>query len=62
MNSNTENITNIQTSLETIATYQTELPDNTTSTVIQGTTVEKLKGKPFNEIIDTLLFPTVVRD
>lgn len=62
VDSNTENITNIQTSLETIATYQTELPDDTTSTVIQGTTVEKLKGKPFNEIIDTLLFPTVVRD
>ena len=60
--SNTENITNIQTSLETIATYQTELPDDTTSTIIQGTTVEKLKGKPFNEIIDTILFPTVVRD
>ena len=60
--SNTENITNIQTSLETIATYQTELPDDTTSTIIQGATVEKLKGKPFNEIIDTILFPTVVRD
>lgn len=62
VDSNAENITNIQTSLETIATYQTELPDDTTSTVIQGTTVEKLKGKPFNEIIDTILFPTVVRD
>lgn len=62
VNSNTQNITNIQTRLETIATYQTELPDNTTSTVLQGTTVEKLKGKPFNEIIDTLLFPTVVRE
>ena len=62
VNSNTENITNIQTSLETIAIYQTELPNDTTSTVLQGTTVEKLKGKPFNEIIDTLLFPTVVRE
>lgn len=62
VDSNAENITNIRTSLETIATYQTELPDDTTSTVIQGTTVEKLKGKPFNEIIDTILFPTVVRD
>lgn len=62
VDSNTKNITNIQTSLETITTYQTELPDNTTSTVIQGTTVEKLKGKLFNEIIDALLFPTVVRD
>lgn len=62
VSANSESITNIQTSLETIATYQTELPDDTTSTVIEGTTVEKLKGKPFNEIIDTLLFPTVVRD
>lgn len=62
VSTNSESITNIQTSLETIATYQTELPDDTTSTVIEGTTVEKLKGKPFNEIIDTLLFPTVVRD
>ena len=62
VSSNTENITNIQTSLETIAIYQTELPNDTTSTVLQGTTVEKLKGKPFNEIIDTLLFPTVVRE
>lgn len=62
VSANSESITNIQTSLETIATYQTELPNDTTSTVIEGTTVEKLKGKPFNEIIDTLLFPTVVRD
>lgn len=62
VDSNTENITNIQTSLETIATYQTELPNDTASTIIPGTTVEKLKGKQFNEIIDTLLFPTVVRD
>lgn len=58
VDSNTENITNIQTNL----TYQTELPDDTTSTVVEGTTVESLKGKPFNEIIDVLLFPTVVRD
>ncbi len=62
VDSNTQNITNIQTSLETISTYQTELPDDTSSTVLEGTTVESLKGKPFNEIIDVLLFPTVVRD
>lgn len=62
VSTNSGNITNIQTSLKTIATYQTELSDDITSTVIEGTTVEKLKGKPFNEIIDTLLFPTVVRD
>ena len=48
--------------LEHISTYQTSLPDETTSSVLQGTTVEQLKGKPFNEIIDTLLFPTFVRD
>lgn len=62
VDTNTENITDIQASLETISTYQTELPNDTTSTVVEGTTVEQLKGKPFNEIIDTLLFPTVVRD
>ena len=62
VSTNSGSITNIQTSLETIATYQTELSDDTTSTIIEGTTVEKLKGKPFNEIIDTLIFPTVVRN
>lgn len=62
VSTNSGNITSIQTSLETIATYQTKLPEDTTSTVIKDTTVEKLKGKPFNEIIDTLIFPTVVRN
>ena len=60
--SNSDNIASIQNNLATITTYQTELPDETTSSVISGTTVEQLKGKPFNEIIDTLLFPTYVRD
>ncbi|MGM9531860.1 hypothetical protein [Intestinibacter sp.] len=45
-----------------MATYQTELPDETISTVVSGTTVEQLKGKSFTEIIDTLIFPTTVRD
>jgi hypothetical protein len=38
------------------------LPDDTTSSVISGTTVESLKNKTFGEILDTLIFPTVVRD
>lgn len=59
---NTENITKIQEDLETVVIYQTDLPNDTASNVIEGTTVEQLKGKPFSEIIDTLLFPTVVRD
>lgn len=62
VNSNIENITEIQGNIETISTYQTDLPDDTVSNVVEGATVEQLKGKPFNEIIDTLLFPTVVRD
>lgn len=59
---NTESITNIQENISSLSVYETELPDETESSVLQGTTVEKLKGKNFNEIIDTLLFPTVVRD
>ena len=52
----------VKTDLETAMTYQTDLPDDTASTVLEDTTVEKIKGKPFSEIIDTILFPTVVRD
>lgn len=59
---NTEHITNIQENISSLSVYETELPDETESSVLQGTTVEQLKGKNFNEIIDTLLFPTVVRD
>lgn len=59
---NTQNITTIQSDLEVVATYQTELPDETVSTVVSGATVEQLKGKSFTEIIDTLIFPTSVRE
>ena len=59
---NTQNITTIQSDLEVVSTYQTELPNETISTVVQGTTVEQLKGKSFTEIIDTLIFPTSVRE
>lgn len=59
---NTENISNIQENISSLSVYETELPDETESSVLQGTTVEQLKGKNFNEIIDTLLFPTIVRD
>lgn len=55
-------VKNLEPVITEKTTYQTELPNNTISTVLKGTTVAKLKGKPFNEIIDTLLFPTVVRD
>lgn len=59
---NTQNITTIQSDLEVVSTYQTELPNETVSTVVSGATVEQLKGKSFTEIIDTLIFPTSVRD
>lgn len=48
--------------VEKLGNYDTELSEDTVSNVIEGTTVGKLKGKTFNEIIDTLLFPAVVRD
>lgn len=59
---NTQNITTIQSDLKVVSTYQTELPNETISTVVEGTTVEQLKGKSFTEIIDTLIFPTYVRE
>lgn len=58
ISNNSQDIENLKQSI----TYETNLPDETTSTIIEGTTVEKLKGKPFSEIIDTLIFPTYVRD
>lgn len=53
--------------ISSIKTYQTDLPDETTSPekvggIDQGTTVADLKGKSLNEIIDVLLFPAYVRD
>lgn len=67
---NSEAITSLQEqvdSVESLGVYSTELSDDT-STPIQvggikvGTTVENLKGKTINQIIDTILFPTTVRD
>ena len=55
-------IESIQEEIELSTTYQTTLPDDTVSTIIDGTTVNQLKGKSFTEIIDTLIFPTHVRD
>lgn len=55
---NSQNIESLNQSI----IYNTSLPDETTSTIIDGATVEKLKGKPFTEIIDTLIFPTYVRE
>ena len=59
---NTENITNIEQNVSALSVYETDLPNETESSILQGTTVEQLKGKNFNEILDTLLFPTIVRD
>ena len=55
-------IEEVQEDVKQSTIYQTELPEETESSVLQGTTVKQLKGKQFNEIIDALLFPTVVRD
>lgn len=57
----------IEKSLETIDTYQTELDDSLSSDqavggIPQGTTVGFLKGKTISEIVDILIFPTTVRD
>lgn len=67
VNTNTESIQTINTKLEVVDKYQTELSDDTQSPedlggISQGTTVGSLKGKTISEIIDILIFPTVVRD
>lgn len=62
-----ESIDILQQEVEDATTYQTELDDSTAAPttvggVIQGTLVSQLKGKTINEIIDTVLFPTTVRE
>lgn len=71
---NTESISNLQQKLEEntqeleiLGTYTTDLSDETTvptqvGGIKVGTTAESLKGKTINQIIDTILFPTTVRD
>lgn len=58
-------IKEVQSNTEAIKTsinYTTKLSDETTSNILEGTTVGELKGKTFNEIIDNILFPATVRD
>lgn len=67
ISTNSKAITEIQEDLETIDTYQTDLPEDTQSPenvggISQGTTVQQLKGKSLSFIVDSLLFPTYVRD
>lgn len=67
---NSEAITGLQEqvdSFQSLGIYSTELSDDTSAPiqvggVKVGTTVENLKGKTINQIIDTILFPTTVRD
>lgn len=42
--------------------YNTNLPDETTSPIHEGITVEQLKNKSLSEIVDEVLFPAEVRD
>ena len=42
--------------------YNTDLPDETTSPVHEGVTVEQLKNKSMSEILDEVLFPAEVRE
>ena len=42
--------------------YNTNLPDETSSPVHEGITVEQLKNKSLSEIVDEVLFPAEVRD
>lgn len=65
-----ENIQKNSEAIEEVSesfTYRTSLSDDTTAPstvggVQQGTTVSALRGKTLIEIIDTVLFPTLVRD
>lgn len=64
---NSKNITELQKNLESVSSYQTTLSDDTAAPnsvggIAQGTTVAELKDKTLSQIIDTLLFPTIVRD
>ena len=42
--------------------YNTDLPNETTSPVHEGITVEQLKNKSLSEIVDEVLFPAEVRE
>lgn len=42
--------------------YNTNLPDETSSPIHEGITVEQLKNKSLSEIVDEVLFPAEVRD
>lgn len=67
---NSEAITGLQEQVDgfqSLGVYSTELSDDTSAPIQVGgikvgTTVENLKGKTINQIIDTILFPTTVRD
>ena len=64
---NTQEIETIKEDISGLGVYSTQLSDDTTvptqvGGIQSGTTVESLKGKTINQIIDSILFPTVVRD
>ena len=62
----TADILKINEELDVIDKYNSELPDNTevpiqVGGIKKGTTVVSLKDKTINQIIDTILFPRVVK-
>lgn len=63
----TEQITQINSDLENVDMYLTNMEDNTTvpnavGGISSGTKVSDLKGKSISEVIDMMLFPTFVRN
>ena len=57
----------IEESLDGSLLYTTDLDDSLTVAITvggiqKGTKVSELEGKSYNDILDQLLFPTIVRD
>ena len=64
---NSQDIELMKEDISGLGMYTTSLSDGTSvptqvGGIQSGTTVEQLRGKTINQIIDSLLFPTVVRD
>ena len=63
----TNNISELQDVVQDVSVYNTTVSDNATvpttiGGITQGTTGAQLKGKTIVEILDTMLFPAIVRE